>query len=317
MKAKVGFKTALSLLLKGEVVALPTETVYGLAGRIDRSKTLKKIFSLKKRPFSNPLIVHCYNTKQALEHLSTENPLVKHLFNFFSPGPLTLVANKNEKVSPLITANKKTVALRIPQHPLMRRILKELPVPLAAPSANIYGTVSPVSARHVLSFFNKTVPVLEGGVCKKGLESTIVLPDTYKKKLFILRPGIITQEDLETFVKRKNLGFVVETKQDFFQPGGQKSHYKPKIPLYIIETQKTKKEIEKFLSKKFPNQKLTRLCLQTSPKKTAYSLYSQLIKLSNKKADLIFVQKTRKHTGGLWETVWNRLNKASFGFYRL
>ena len=316
MKAKVGFKTALSLLLNGEVVALPTETVYGLAGRIDRQKTLEKIFLLKKRPLFNPLIVHCYNLKQASKYLSGEISIVKDLFDFFSPGPLTVVANKNEKVSPLITAEKQTVAIRIPQHPLMRKILKELPAPLAAPSANIYGKVSPVNASHVLSSFNKVVPVLDGGECERGLESSIVFPDIYKKKIFILRPGLITKEDLISFLKRQNLDFTVEDKQELSQPGGQKSHYKPKIPLYILETQKTNKEIEKFLSKKFPNKKNKRFILYNSPQKTARLLYSQLIALSNEKIDLIFVQKTRKHTGGLWITIWNRLNKASSGSYK-
>lgn len=314
MKARVSFKEALSLLLKGELVALPTETVYGLAGRIDNQKTLEKIFLLKKRPFFDPLIVHCYDKKQALKHLSGDFFFVDKLFDFFSPGPLTVVANKNEKISPMITAGGKTVALRIPKHPLMRKILKALPVPLAAPSANLYGKISPVCANHVLFSFNKKIPVLDGGECEKGLESTIVLPDIKKKKVFILRPGMVTKKNIESFLTKKGLDFTVENKEDASQPGGQTSHYKPRVPLYILETEKTEEEIESFLSKKFPDKKLNKLHFDTSPQKTARLLYSQLIQLSNKKENLIFIQKTKKQTEGLWETIWNRLDKASSGY---
>lgn len=316
MKTKVKFKEALSLLLNGELVALPTETVYGLAGRIDKQKTLEKIFLLKKRPFFDPLIVHCYNKKQALEYLSGDTSFVEEIFDFFSPGPLTVVTNKNSKISPLITAEKKTVALRIPKHPLMKKILKELPVPLAAPSANLYGKVSPVRASHVLSSFNNKIPVLDGGKCQGGLESTIILPDIQKKKIFILRPGMITKENIASFLKKKGSGFTVENKKNSFQPGGQKSHYKPKVPLYILETEKTNKEIKKFLSKKFPNKILKKLRVYTSPQKTARLLYAQLRQFSSNKENLIFVQKAKKQTGGLWETIWNRLDKASSEYYK-
>ena len=316
MRTRVSFKEALSLLLNGEIVALPTETVYGLAGRIDKEKTLEKIFSLKKRPLFDPLIVHCYDKKQALKYISDDSFFVEMLFDFFSPGPLTVVVNKNKKISALITAGKSTVALRIPQHPLIRKILKALPVPLAAPSANLYGKVSPVSANHVLSSFNKTVPVLDGGKCKKCLESTIVLPDIKKKKLFILRPGMVTKENLKSFLSKKRLGFAVEHKKNIFQPGGQTSHYKPEVPLYILETQKKEKEIKAFLSKKFPKKNLRNLKLESSPQKTARLLYSRLRQLSSKKENLIFIQKTERQRGDLWEAIWNRLGKASSGHYK-
>ena len=317
MKNKVNFKQAFSLLLKGEVVALPTETVYGLAGRIDQEKTLEKIFLLKGRPLFNPLIVHCYDKKQALSYLSGDSSILEKLFDFFSPGPLTVIAKKNKKISPLVTAGKSTVALRIPQHPLMRRILKKLSIPLAAPSANLYGKLSPVSANHIISSFKSKIFVLDGGKCTKGLESTIVLPDLKKKKLFILRPGMITKEHLESFLKKKGLNFIVEYKSDSFQPGGQKSHYSPEVPLYILETQKNKTEIERFLLKKFPKKNLKKLHLNSSPQKTARLLYSQLRQFSARKNNLIFVQKKQNQTEGLWKTIWNRLDKASSGYYRI
>ena len=317
MKATVSFKEALSLLLKGKVVALPTETVYGLAGRMDKKKTIEKIFFLKKRPLFDPLILHCHNKKQALEYLSGDSAVVEKLFDFFSPGPFTIVAKKNKKVSSLITAGKLTVAIRIPQHPLMRKVLKNLSVPLAVPSANLYGKVSPVSANHVLSSFNNKVPVLDGGKCKKGLESTIVFPDTQKKKVFILRPGMVTKGAIQSFLNKEKLCWNVENKIDFFQPGGQTYHYKPSVPLYILETEKKYKEIKDFLSKKFPDRNLRRLRLENTPQKTARLLYSQLRQLSNKKENIIFVQKTKKQRKELWETIWDRLDKASSRHYKL
>ena len=133
-KKTVTYTQALELLKKGEVVALPTETVYGLAGRIDSQKTLEKIFHVKNRPFFDPLIVHCYDKHQARQYVEETSPLVEKLWDAFSPGPLTLVLRKNSRILPLITAHQDTVALRIPRHPLMRRILKDLQVPVAAPA---------------------------------------------------------------------------------------------------------------------------------------------------------------------------------------
>ena len=317
MSKKVCFSTALSLLKKGEVVALPTETVYGLAGRIDKKQALESIFQLKQRPFFNPLIVHCYDKRQALKNLSGDSWLIELLFDYFSPGPLTLVGEKSKAISSLITAGKKTVALRIPKHRLIRKILKKLPVPLAAPSANVYGRVSPVTAQQVLSSFSKKLVVLDGGKCEGGLESTILYPKVEKKKIFILRPGMITKEQIESFLRKRKINFTVEKKQDSFQPGGQKSHYKPLAPLYIFETDKPIREIKAFLSKKFPKLNFCRLLLDSSPQIAARTLYSQLRELSIGKNNLIFVHKNKKQSGHLWETIWDRLKKASSGSFKI
>ena len=317
MSKRICFDTALSLLLKGEVVALPTETVYGLAGRIDNSQALEYIFKLKQRPFFNPLIVHCYDKKQALENLSGDQWLVELLFDFFSPGPLTIVAQKSKNVSSLITAGKKTVAIRIPKHPLMRKVLKKLPTALAAPSANLYGRVSPVTAQHVLSSFPGKIFVLDGGECEGGLESTIIYPDVKRKKIFILRPGMVTKEKIESFLKRKKIDFIVERKKDRLQPGGQESHYKPLVPVYIFETQQTGREIKSFLSKKNPNFKCKQLVLDSSPHLAARTLYSKLRKFSKRKNNVIFVHKREEQSGHLWEAIWDRLKKASSGHFKI
>lgn len=317
MSGKVCFDTAVSLLLKGQVVALPTETVYGLAGRIDKKQTLEKIFQLKQRPLFNPLIVHCYNKKQAMGNLTGDQWLTELFFDYFSPGPLTIVAKKNRNISSLITAGKKTVALRIPKHPLMRKVLEKLPAPLAAPSANLYGRVSPVKAQHVLSSFSNNVFVLDGGRCEGGVESTIIYPDVKEKKVFVLRPGMVTREKIESFLKEKKIDFTVEEKKDKLQPGGQKFHYKPSVPLYILETKRNKREVKKFLSEKFPKYKHKQLILASSPQIAARNLYSQLRRLSIGKNHLIFVHRIEEQSGHLWEAVWDRLKKASSGWYKI
>ena len=316
MKSTVNWRQALQLLNQELVVALPTETVYGLAGRIDSKKALKKIFQIKKRPLSHPLIVHCYNKKQALSCLSQKEPLIEKLFDEFAPGPLTLVAKKHKAISPLITSGKSTVALRIPKHPIIRKVLKQLPVPIAMPSANPYGKISPVSSSHVLSSFKNKIHVLEGGVCEKGLESTILKVQLSQKKLLILRPGIITKMKLENFLKKQELNFKVEYKKDLFQPGGTDSHYKPPVPFYIIESNQTEKEIQQFLLKKFPKKTVKRLKLFPSSQKTAQQLYSQLRQLSQNKKNIIYTQKNSNQKSALWTAIWNRLEKASSGYFK-
>lgn len=204
-KGLVGFSEAVSLLKAGKVVALPTETVYGLAASIYSLKALKKIFHLKNRPFTDPLIVHCKNSHQAESLVIGDIFLAKALWAYFSPGPLTVVLSKTKRISPLITAQSETVAIRIPSHPLLLRILKKLDEPLAAPSANLFGQTSPTRASHVLSAFSGSVPVLDGGSSAIGLESTIVWPDIFNREIIILRPGAVSAEDLKKFLKQKKL----------------------------------------------------------------------------------------------------------------
>lgn len=359
-QGKVGFHKALDLLHLGEVVALPTETVYGLAGRIDNDDTLNKIFHLKKRPLSNPLIVHCRDKNQIWDYVSGPRFYAEQLFDAFSPGPLTVLLPRNKKISSLITAGKPMAGFRIPRHPLMQKILQRLDVPLAAPSANIYGKVSPSSASHVLSSFQGSVPVLDGGACKKGLESTIVFPNEQKKTLFILRPGMITKQELEQFVA--GWGFSVKFWHKASQPGGQKSHYRPSVPLYIVKTLKTNQEVKDFLAKKFPSKILQELCLSPQAEICAQNLYRDLRELSlsptsvsttqketqskdkkklllspttfdsikqdsveplffateePNKHTVLFVRFDSQHKGGLWDTIKNRLIKASSGQFEL
>lgn len=310
----ISFQKALKLLKVGEVVALPTETVYGLGASIYSGKGLKKIFQVKKRPVWDPLIVHCYDVKQAKSLIKGDIFLAEALWAYFSPGPLTVVLPKNSKVSPLITAQAETVALRIPSHPLMRRILKALNQPVAAPSANLFGETSPTKASHVLSSFSGRIPVLDGGDCKIGLESTIVQPDSIKKELLILRPGFISKEDIKNFLeKKKHPWKIMRGGKTFSQPGGFSKHYAPGVPLIVVESGKSLKAIEGFLFKKYPSKKVKFLKLSSSPQITARYLYHQMRVLSEDKKNIICVCKRSfpKYGKGFWPAIWNRLEKAS------
>ena len=306
-KKPITYDQALKRLQAGEVVALPTETVYGLAGRIDSQKTLEKIFRIKNRPLFDPLIVHCYDAAQARQYVEELPPLAEELWNKFSPGPLTLVLRKNSRISSLITAHQETVALRIPRHPLIRELLKDLGVPLAAPSANLFGFVSPTRASHVLTSFKGAVPVLDGGTCEQGLESTIVQP--LNKQLIVLRRGGLSQEEIQQFLIAKNISWKVSVKKSPLVPGGQKSHYAPSVPLYILENP-SKKEVALFLKDKFPDRLVKYLNLNSKPELTARNLYHDLRELSQDDKAIICVEKTQDKTGGLWDTIWDRLEKA-------
>ncbi|MFT6149838.1 MAG: L-threonylcarbamoyladenylate synthase, partial [Saprospiraceae bacterium] len=168
-------KEAAELLKNGKVVAIPTETVYGLAANALNDAAVKLIFTTKERPMTNPLIIHLPSL-EAVQIYVTELPLLaKKLAAVFCPGPLTMVLPKKPIVPDTVTANLPNVAVRIPNHPLTLELLRMLDFPLAAPSANPFGYISPTTAQHVENQLGKKIPyILDGGLCQKGLESTIV-----------------------------------------------------------------------------------------------------------------------------------------------
>jgi len=223
--------TAAAWLNKGEVVAIPTETVYGLAANIFSEKAVKKIFKIKNRPLSNPLIVHVANIKRA-RSLVTEFPTVaEKLATAFWPGPLTMILPKQEMVSGLITAEQDTVAIRIPDHPVALALLKRLDFPLAAPSANKFSYISPVTAEAVEEMLGDQLEyILDGGPCSKGIESTIVAFEG--DSIRILRPGAITEEQLTSVIHQP---LNREKNNDIAHPGQCKKHYSPRTPLILTD----------------------------------------------------------------------------------
>jgi len=217
-------------LTNNDVVAIPTETVYGLAGNAYSNKAVKKIFSLKKRYLKNPLIVHYCRIKD-LKQDCIINETFNKLYRKFCPGPLTFVLNKkkNSKLSEYVNENKKTIAVRFPKNKITQNLLSKLNFPLVAPSANISSKLSPVTAADVKDEFgNKIKIILDGGKTKIGLESTIIdLTD----KISILRPGGITVEQLEKVLHCKLK--LKKLLKNIKSPGQLRFHYSPGIPVRL------------------------------------------------------------------------------------
>ncbi len=296
----VTLKKAIQLLKSGTPVALPTETVYGLAAPINQPDALKKIFKIKKRPLSDPLIVHACDLRMALKLLKNPSPVFKKLAHTFWPGPLTLVCKKNNYfVSDLITSGLESVAVRIPQSDLFQKVIKEVGSCLAAPSANIFKKTSPTSAQHVL----KTLPqvdVLDGGRCDIGIESAILDVDT----LTILRPGQITNTDIE-----KALGLKISYKEQSHMPGSESNHYQPDTPVYVFSSQKS-------LNKFSKENDSIQLFLNKSAKKSSHNFYDDLRQCDGK-AKYIIIYFNPNWVDKSWIGLKNRIQKASSKWTRL
>lgn len=214
---------AASLLAKGEAVAIPTETVYGLGCNAYSDTAVRNVFNIKGRPTNNPLIVHCYDIN-AVGNIAADVPdLAYRLFEYFSPGPLSIILPKGNHIPDIVTAGNDTVAIRIPNHPLTRQLLELLPFPVAAPSANKFMSVSPTSASHVRQQLNGLVPyILDGGESDNGIESTVVKVENDIIK--VLRQGSVTIEDLQQVSENIVIG---NPDKKLESPGLFKKHYSP------------------------------------------------------------------------------------------
>ena len=222
---------AASLLREGDVVAFPTETVYGLGASLFQPKAIERIFQVKKRPSDNPLIVHVSHLDQ-LESIVEEPPLLFfQLAEVFFPGPLTILLQKKECVSPLVSAGLPTIGVRMPAHPIAQALIEAVGVPLVAPSANLSGRPSSTTAQHVLDDFGTTIAgVIDGGPCTIGIESTVI---TLNPTPTILRPGAITRADLENVLQRPVLEAKDLTRRPL-SPGMKYRHYAPKAKISLF-----------------------------------------------------------------------------------
>lgn len=222
---------AAALLRRGELVAFPTETVYGLGGDATSDQAVAAIFSAKGRPRFNPLIIHILNSDQA-ERLARVDARAAQLMQLFWPGPLSLVLKRAPScpVSLLASAGLDTLALRVPAHPLAQELLRVVQVPIAAPSANRSGRVSPTTAAHALSELDgKIAAVLDGGPCKVGIESTVL--DLTTANPILLRPGGVPLEALERAIGK--IALAVGAGEAPRSPGMLESHYAPTLPLRL------------------------------------------------------------------------------------
>ncbi|MBS3811097.1 MAG: threonylcarbamoyl-AMP synthase [Halanaerobiales bacterium] len=249
-------KQAAELIVENEVVAFPTETVYGLGANALQEKAVLKIFEAKGRPTDNPLIVHISRREQLFKLIKGYIlKVADKLIDEFWPGPLTIIFKKSSQVPQITTAGLETVAVRMPSHPIALALINQTELPLAAPSANSSGFPSPTSAEHVYSDLNGKIPlIIDGGICDIGLESTVV--EIQSEQVNILRPGAITMEMIKKVVGNTHLVKTINHKEYVKpkSPGMKYKHYSPSTPLWIV---KKDSSITKILKKNNINNEKT------------------------------------------------------------
>ena len=296
----------IKILKKKGIIGLPTETVYGLSGNAYSNSAIKKIFKIKKRLKKNPLIIHYYNLSHAKKDVLLDQKFYK-IYKKFSPGPITYIVKKktNSRIRPIACANLKTVGIRFPKNKIIRKILKELNFPLAMPSANKSSSISPVNPSDVFEEFNDKVKVVDGGVSKIGIESTVI---NLVGNVSILRPGIITPKQIEKVLKIK---IKISSKQKVIKsPGSQKKHYSPGIPIYLNKKKCPDKYAFITFGKKYP---VTRNSFNLSKKsnlnEAAKNLYKFFRNIKERKYKKIYVAKIPNK--GIGYAINDRLQRAS------
>jgi L-threonylcarbamoyladenylate synthase len=309
--------TAVQALRDGELVAFPTETVYGLGAHAAYPAALRRVFELKGRPTTHPLIVHIDNTRYLTRWAREVPEAAQKLSERFWPGPLTLVLPRAENVHRLVTGGQDTVAVRVPSHPMAQQLLTAFGGGIAAPSANRYGHLSPTRAEHVREEFGAAVRVvLDGGDCRLGLESTIVA--CLDGKVQLLRPGAITLSELERVV-----GEVVTepSAQSPRVPGSSGAHYAPTTPLSVVPGG----ELEELVASLTQGgQRIGVLALQPPlgtyrlttwinggqrPENYAHDLYAHLRTLDKAGCARILVQEVPADER--WDAAYDRLRRAA------
>lgn len=302
------------LLKDKKLVAIPTETVYGLAANAFDADAVKGIFEMKGRPLFNPLIVHIHDLEQLHVFARDIPESAMKLAKAFWPGSLTLILPKQPEVLEIITAGKPTVGVRMPNHPMVLELLKGLSFPLAAPSANPFTRVSPTSAAHVASYFGDRIPaILDGGPCQVGLESTIVGFDG--ETAIIYRQGGISIEAIKTVVGKVEM--LTENETAPLAPGMLLKHYSPRTTLVISDD--VSRTIEQYSSKRigvlsfysdgFPTAQIVKVL---SPEKdldiAAKALFASLHQLDGAGLDVIIAERFPEE--GLGSSINDRLNRA-------
>lgn len=301
-------------LREGKPVAIPTETVYGLAAPINDPQAMRAVFMMKGRPLNHPLIVHVPPNWNLNDLVSDIPVYAKQLMKQFWPGPLTLVLGcKSENVDPLITGGQTTVAIRCPAHPIAQELLIRLQIPLVAPSANPFGKISPTTALHVQeSFPDQELTILDGGRCTVGIESTIV-DASHLENYQILRHGLIDEQAIEAVIQVPSLN----QHSNVRVPGKLDSHYQPRKTLYYFNSHE---ELARFCQSKtdkvyaIASQKPDNMSdqhfhpLAADPEKAAFDLYFQLRKADASSAECIAIELPPMI--GMWQGVRERILKA-------
>lgn len=301
-----------SLLREGKLVVIPTETVYGLAANAFDPKACARIFEAKKRPDFDPLICHIASFEM-LDQLAAQVPAAtQKLIEKFWPGPLTVVLPKKEHVPDIVTSGLATVAVRMPSHPVALKLIQSAATPLAAPSANLFGKLSPTRPEHALPLAEHVAMIIDGGPSPVGVESTIVRE--IDGKIHILRPGGITPEEIE---KTSGLECALEEHNDLPDaPGQLLSHYAPEHRVRLInegERVETPEDAALLVFSRMPDQhfKITKVL---SPERdltvAASRLFEYLHLLDSEECSTIYVEKVPLR--GIGIAIMNRLKKAAY-----
>ncbi len=314
----ININKAIEILNSGDVVAIPTETVYGLAANALNPNAVKKIFEVKERPTFNPLIVHTDSLEKIKNFVEEIPEKVKILINAFSPGALTYVLKKKDIVPDIVTGGKNSVAIRIPNHSLTLELLKKIDYPLAAPSANPFGFISPTNSNHVNEQLGDKIKyILDGGECKIGLESTII--SFLNKEPEILRFGGVSVESIESIIGK------VKIKVNLLNelpdaPGQLKSHYSPNHKLIIGNIENLLKDLNYDIrrvgiitfSKKIdliPSLNQRQLSINNDLEEAAFQLFKAMRELDKLDIDIIFSEEFPDVEIG--KAINDRLKRAS------
>lgn len=304
---------AAALLEEGQLVAIPTETVYGLAGNATNGEAVARIFEAKQRPRFNPLIIHLPDLAAAEPYVTgIPAPLLK-IAEAFSPGPVSYLLGKTSKVPDIITAGSDRVVVRIPSHPVALELLRSLAFPLAAPSANPFGYVSPVTAQHVYDGLHGRIPyILDGGSCKVGMESTIV--GIEDGELVIYRVGGLSSEAIAEVTGMKPRYSLLHQKPD--APGQLKSHYAPRKKLVVgdperfLQTNKDKRVAVISLSRIYDQAYLSfPLSVSGNLNEAAANLFRVLREIDHSEAELIIAEVFPGN--GIGVAINDRLSRAA------
>lgn len=306
---------AIDLLSKDEVVAIPTETVYGLAGNLFSSIAITKIFDIKQRPMFNPLIAHVSSIDRVHSVVNAFPDRAQKLAEAFWPGPLTMVLPKRSHIPDLVTAGKDTVAVRIPNHPLTLQLLETIPFPLCAPSANPFNRISPTRSDHVKAYFEGVIPmILEGGHCAQGIESTIIGFEDEQPILY--RLGSISIEEIEGVIGHIEIKNLQSSAPK--APGMLAKHYAPLTKTYLVD------DVMKFASKHLGKRigilrfdenttaeanHIVTLSASGNLKEAASNLYKSLHELDHLHLDLIIAERLPDY--GLGRSINDRLQRAT------
>ena len=300
----------------GRLLALPTETVYGLAAPIDRPALIERVFELKGRPPNNPLIVHVGDLTQAISCVRSWPDAAAVLAERYWPGPLTLVLPRSNRISDRITAGQDTVALRMPQHPLALQLIQALGVPLVAPSANLFTRLSPTCAADVRAAFRSDdVEVVDGGRCRVGIESSIVALDPEARTATLLRPGMISRPDLADTLpdtwRFNDTEANAAAGEAALAPGRMRAHYRPERPLsvHLVADERERSRLRATL-KTDPG--VTVIELPATAAEAASGLYQSLRDADAQAGrQIVLLLPKTCLAKPEWEAVVNRLQKAA------